>query len=137
MLTCVPGVDGLLLISAAGGFLGGISIIAYMPPHTLFDGIRRVVISTIASSLLAEFVAEKAFNSKDPELVMAAAFLVGFVAWNVLGATARFFESRQHEDIVGMLKSAKESITPSYGQSSYKPTVTTPIPRKDQIDNPD
>jgi hypothetical protein len=137
-MTCLPSVvDGLLIISCAGGFLGGLSMIVYMRPSSAMDGIRRVVVSTIAGALMAEFTATKLFGSKEPELVMASAFLIGFMAWNVLGATAKFFENRQHEDIVGMLKSAKETMTPSYGQSYYKPTSTQPMPRKDQIDAPE
>lgn len=133
-MTCVPWLDGLHLISFTGGFLGGLSMIVYMRPTSITDGIRRLLISTVASVLLSEFVAEKLFGAKDPELVMAAAFLIGFVAWNVLGAFARFFENRQGDDIIGMLRSAKETMTPSY--PSYRPPIM-PMPRKDQIDSPE
>jgi hypothetical protein len=124
------------LIAAGGGFLGGLSMLVYMRPRSVADGVRRVVVSTVASALLATLIAEKLFGSKEPELVVASAFLIGFSAWSILGATARFFENRKDDDIVGMMKSYNEVSRPSYG--GYTPgKPVEPMPRKSQIDNPD
>lgn len=121
------------LIAAGGGLLGGLSMLVYMRPHNVADGLRRVVVSTVAAALLATLVAEKVFGGKEPELLASAAFLIGFSAWSILGATARFFENRKDDDIVGMMKSYNEVSRPSYG--GY--TRPEPTPRHNQIDNPD
>jgi hypothetical protein len=136
-MICGPGDSMYLhLISSGGGFLGGVSMLLYMRPSGVADGLRRVVISTVAGALLASTVAEKGFGADTPELVASAAFLVGFTAWSLLGATARFFESRKDTDIIGMMKSYTEVSRPSYG-GYVPPRPAEPTPKRNQIDNPD
>lgn len=126
----------LHLISSGGGLLGGVSMMVYMRPNGVGEGLRRILISTVAGGLLASTVAHKVFGSESPELVASAAFLIGFSAWSLLGAIARFFENRKEDDIVSMVKSYNEVSRPSYGgYTPYKPVE--PLPKKNQIDNPD
>ena len=119
------------LIASGGGLLGGLSMMVYMRPSGLSEGVKRVTVSTVAGALLAGLLAQKAFGSETPELVAAAAFLIGFSAWSLLGAVAKFFENRQGDDIVEIVKSYK---TVDDGSSHIEPSK--PLPRKDQIDNP-
>lgn len=116
----------LHLISAGGGLLGGVSMMVYMRPSGLGDGMRRILVSTVSAGLLAGTVAHKALGSDTPELIASSAFLIGFSAWSLLGAIARFFENRKDEDIVELVKSYKD-----VGKTEE------PLPRKHQIDNPD
>lgn len=116
----------LHLISAGGGLLGGISMMVYMRPSSLGEGLRRILISTVAGGLLASTVAHKFFGSEAPELVASTAFLLGFTAWSLLGSIAKFFENRKDDDILAMVRSYKD-VDKAEG----------PLPRKNQIDNPD
>lgn len=141
-LGCFPaGLDfGVELISAVGGFLGGLSVLIYMRPANTMDGVRRVVISVVASVLGSSAIAFKVFGAKDPEYVMMVAFLIGFCAWSLLGAIAKFFEGQKHQDIVGMLKSFNGANRPEYGGGGgfYRATTPAqPMPKHEQIDNPD
>lgn len=122
----------LHIVTSGGGFLGGLSMLVYMRPRTVREGFSRILVSTVAASLLAALLSEKLFGDETPELMGAAAFLIGFSAWSLLGAVARFFETRQGDDIVSMLKSYQEVSRPSFGGARTEPT-----PRQKQIDNPD
>jgi hypothetical protein len=124
----------LHIVAGSGGFLGGLSMLVYMRPSGMSDGFRRLVLSTVAGSLLAGVMAEKLFGGKEPELIAASAFLIGFTAWSLLGAVAKFFENRQQDDILTMLKSYNEAKDT---RPSYYSKPAEPLPRKAQIDNPD
>ena len=108
-------VSSTKVLSAIGGFLGGVSLLAFMKPTSFADGIRRVIVSIAAAVMLAPIAAAKIFDAtadNDSQLLMGSAFLVGFAAWNILGATAQFFASRQGKDIVEIAKDAT-NINPS------------------------
>ena len=99
------------VISAIGGFLGGASLLVFMKPTSPQDGIRRILVSSVAASMLAPIAAAKIFDmtsDNDSQILMGCAFGVGFVAWNLLGAVAQFFANRQGKDIVEMTKDASE-----------------------------
>lgn len=99
------------LISTIGGFLGGASLLAFMKPNSVKDGINRIVVSTASGAMLAPVIAVKIFDQNadnDSQIVMGCAFAVGFVAWNILGAIAQFFKARQGQDIVTMAKDAAD-----------------------------
>lgn len=97
------------VISAVGGFLGGASLLVYIRPKTLNDGVVRVGVSTAAAVMLAPVVVAKVFDANaeaDSQLLMGCAFGIGFVAWNILGAVAQFFAARQGKDIVQLAQDA-------------------------------
>lgn len=97
------------LISAIGGFLGGASMMVYMVPSSFKDAAVRLGVSIAAASMLAPVAAAKIFDANadnDSQIVMGCAFVVGFVAWNGLGAVAQFFKNRQGKDIVQLAKDA-------------------------------
>lgn len=95
------------VMSAFGGFLGGSSLLIYIKPKNIKDGIVRVLVSTAAAATLAPPITLKIFDAtaaSDSEVLMGVAFSIGFIAWNVLGAVANFFANRQGKDIVEMTK---------------------------------
>lgn len=97
------------LISAIGGFLGGVSLLVYVRPNSLQDGFLRVGVSVASAVMLAPVAAAKLFDATadtDSQILMGCGFGVGFVAWNVLGAIAQFFAARQGKDIVALAKDA-------------------------------
>ena len=104
---------GTALIAATGGFLGGTSMMLYMRPASVADGLRRVVISVIAALLLTRMATEQIFDSAEAtsEISMGVAFGLGFLSWSLLGAVAKFFERRQDQDIFGLIKTVKSEAS--------------------------
>ena len=119
------------VLSAVGGFLGGTSMLLYMRPVDMNDAIRRMIISVLSSVMLTGLTAREMFSVSGPEVIMGTAFGIGFMAWSLLGAVAKFFAGRQDQDIVQMMKSVNEARSPSV-QPFYPPVV-----QSRQIDNPD
>ena len=95
-------------VSAAGGFLGGSSLLVYMRPTSLIDALMRVAVTTIAATMTAPAIALKLLDNDTPEVLGGVAFGIGFVAWNVLGAVAQFFANRQGQDIKEIVKGATD-----------------------------
>ena len=96
------------LISAIGGFLGGTSILVYMPAKDWTDAIKRVGVSIVAATMLSVPLAGKLFDDVNNENLMGTAFVVGFAAWFLLGAIAKFFENKQGKDILQLTKDVKD-----------------------------
>lgn len=95
------------ILSAVGGVLGGTSMLMYMRPANPTQALARVSVSAISAVMLSSIVAMKLFSDTASETVMGCAFVIGFVAWSILGAVAKFFDGRKDKDIVEMLRIAK------------------------------
>lgn len=95
------------ITSATGGFLGGTSMMLYMRPGSLVDALRRGGVSVVGALMFAPLASEKLFDHIGSETIMGCAFAIGFTSWSLLGAVAKFFESRQGQDIVQLAKAAK------------------------------
>ena len=95
-------------VSAAGGFLGGSSLLVYMRPASLKEAIMRVLVTTVAATMTAPAIALKLLDNETPEVLGGVAFGIGFIAWNVLGAIAQFFANRQGQDIKQIVKGATD-----------------------------
>ena len=119
------------LLASVGGLLGGTSMLMYMRPVDVNDAVRRMIISVMSSVMLTGLAAKEIFNSTGSEVVMGTGFCIGFIAWSLLGAVAKFFEGRQNQDIVQMMKAVNEAREPSV-QPYYPPMM-----QSKQIDNPD
>lgn len=107
-MECLNIVDHMRVLCAIGGFLGGTSMMLYMRPSSMADALRRIGVSVVLAIMLAEPAAEKVFTKVGSEALMGTSFVLGFIAWNILGAVAKFFETRQDEDIVQMVSAAKK-----------------------------
>lgn len=134
-MPCVPEISEatVKILSATGGFLGGTSMMLYMRPSDAMDGLRRIAISVLAAVMLSALVARELFDSVGSEIVMGTAFGIGFMAWSILGAVAKFFQGRQNDDIVQMMKSVNEVRNPA-PQPFYPYSVA---PQSHNVDNPD
>ena len=95
-------------ISAAGGFLGGSSLLVYIKPASMKEALIRVTVTTVAALMTAPAISLKLLDNETPEVVGGIAFGIGFIAWNVLGAIAVFFQKRQGQDITQIVKGAKD-----------------------------
>lgn len=94
-------------VSAAGGFLGGTSLLVYMKPTSLKEAIIRVAVTTVCALMTAPAISLKLLDNETPEVLGGVAFGIGFIAWNVLGAIAQFFQARQGQDIAEIVKGVK------------------------------
>lgn len=121
------------ILAATGGFLGGTSMLMYMRPPNMQDALRRIVISTLSAVMLSSIVSREVFNTEGSEMIMGTSFCIGFLAWSILGAVAKFFQGRQDQDIVQMMKAVNEARSPS--PAPYYTIRPQPISR--QVDNPD
>lgn len=102
------------LLSAIGGFLGGVSLLVYMRPSSARDAVVRVGVSIASAVMLSPILTAKLFDAaadNDSQIVMGSSFFIGFCAWNILGAVAKFFEAKQDQNIVQIIKSVNESKT--------------------------
>lgn len=95
-------------VSAAGGFLGGSSLLVYMRPASLKEAVMRVLVTTVAATMTAPAISLKLLDNDSPEVLGGVAFGIGFIAWNVLGAIAQFFTNRQGQDIKQIVKGATD-----------------------------
>ena len=95
-------------ISAAGGFLGGSSLLVYMKPTNIKDALMRVGVTTICAMMVTPAIALKLLDNENPEVLGGVAFGIGFIAWNVLGAIAQFFANREGKDIAQIIKDTKD-----------------------------
>ena len=95
-------------VSAAGGFLGGSSLLVYMKPASLKEAVMRVLVTTVAATMTAPAISLKLLDNDSPEVLGGVAFGIGFIAWNVLGAIAQFFANRQGQDIKQIVKGAQD-----------------------------
>ena len=95
-------------VSAAGGFLGGSSLLVYMKPASIKEALMRVAVTTVAATMTAPAISLKLLDNDSPEVLGGVAFGIGFVAWNVLGAIAQFFANRQGQDIKQIVKGAQD-----------------------------
>lgn len=94
-------------VSAAGGFLGGSSLLVYMKPTSLREALIRVAVTTVTALMTAPAISLKLLDNETPEVLGGVAFGIGFIAWNVLGAIAQFFQARQGQDITQIIKGVK------------------------------
>lgn len=122
---------GTALIAATGGFLGGTSMMLYMRPSSVSDAARRVLISVVSALLLTRIVTEQVFGDADSEVAIGVAFCLGFLAWSILGAIARYFDDRKDANIITMLSDYKSVGSPSININR------APMPRPHHIDSPD
>lgn len=108
-MECLNIADHMRVLCLIGGFLGGTSMMLYMRPASIADALRRIVVSVVLAAMVAEPVAERIFSKLNSEVVMGTSFVLGFIAWSILGAIAKFFEARQGDDIVQMVAAVKKS----------------------------
>lgn len=80
---------------------------AYTKPASVGQALVRMGVSTAAASMLSPLVMQKVFGTNaDLQILGGVAFAIGFVAWNVLGAVALFFERRKGLDAKQLIKEA-------------------------------
>jgi hypothetical protein len=84
-------VIGSKIAAAVGGLFGGLAVMAFMKPTTLLDATIRGGISTGAAIIGSTLIIDTMNWSDAVEYHAISGAKIGFCAWSVLGAFARFF----------------------------------------------
>ena len=79
------------LASAAGGLFGGLSMFAFMRPHTIMDATIRGGVCTGSAIIGAPVLLEYAELALNIDHFVFAGAVIGFLSWGVLSMVARFF----------------------------------------------
>lgn len=100
--------------SAIGGLFGGMSIMTFIKPRTIGEAFARGGISTGAAIIFATPVITALNLPPNWEMQLMAGGVIGFLAYSVLGATARFLVKNQNDDIVELAQKVRgnNSSTP-------------------------
>lgn len=97
------------VVGAVGGLLGGVAMIMLSKEGPKYRTPCRLIVSAMVGGLGANILLERILHEPIHGVTMAAGFALGFVAWFLLGATARFFERREDKDIVEIVKDARDA----------------------------
>ena len=101
-------VNDITYLTAMGGFCGGLAMFVYIQPKSLPDAFVRIVVSIMVSNMLTQLLGSYITHGQTPSELWGVAFLLGFSAWSVFGAMARFFARREEHDIVELARDVKQ-----------------------------
>jgi len=95
--------------SAVGGLFGGLTMFAFMKPHTSMDATVRGGICTGSAIIGAPVFCEYINMIGTVEHLVFCGAVIGFLAWGVLSMIARFFIKAEtaNKDIVEAVKEIK------------------------------
>lgn len=96
------------LLNIVGGFLGGTSLLVYVKPSGVGDGVMRIMVSSLSGFFLAPLVIEKIWDNAVEEQVLGVSFMVGFISWNLLGAVSLWMDRRKDKDVAELISEVKK-----------------------------
>lgn len=94
--------------SMVGGFFGGAAILTFIRPKTVGEAFIRGSLSTGSAMIFAQPLLHHFEMTNDWESQMMAGFIVGFLAYSVLGMVANFLKKNSGKDIVTAVKELKK-----------------------------
>jgi hypothetical protein len=100
-------VNNITYLTAMGGFCGGLAMFVYIQPKSIPDAFVRIVVAIMVSNMLTQLLGSYITHNQSPSELWGVSFLLGFSAWSVFGAMARFFAKREGHDIVEMARDVK------------------------------
>lgn len=96
------------LASMVGGFFGGAAILTFIRPKTILEAFIRGGVS-VGSAIIFSVPLIEFMNLKNTwESQLMSGFIVGFVAYSVLGMVANFLKKNQDNSIVDVVKDIKK-----------------------------
>ena len=115
------------LTAAVGGLIGGASIMSYIRPHSIGEAFARGGTSTGAAIIFAGPLLVALRLPTGWEMQLVSGFVIGFIAYSVLGAVANFLDRHKERDIVDLVKAARGDIEP---ETKPEPEQKRPRRRK-------
>jgi hypothetical protein len=96
------------LASMIGGFFGGAAILTFIRPRSVGEAFVRGGVSVGSATIFGSPLLDWAGMSNNWETQLMAGFIIGFVAYSVLGMIANFLIKNQNKDIVEAVKEIKK-----------------------------
>lgn len=94
--------------SMIGGLFGGFAILTFIKPKTIGEAFMRGGMSVGSAMVFTQPLLVMADISNNWESQLMVGFVVGFLAYTVLGMVANFMIKNQDKDIVQVVKSVKK-----------------------------
>lgn len=95
------------IASMIGGFFGGAAILTFIRPKTIGEAFMRGGVSVGSAIIFAGPLLKILDLSTDWESQAMAGFVIGFLAYSVLGMVANFLIKNNNKDIVEAVKELK------------------------------
>lgn len=96
------------IASMIGGFFGGGAILTFIRPKTISEAFMRGGLSVGSAMIFAVPLIQKLDLTNDWENQMMSGFVIGFLAYSILGMTANFLLKNQNKDIIETIKEIKK-----------------------------
>lgn len=96
------------IASMIGGFFGGAAILTFIKPQTIGEAFTRGGVSVGSAIIFSVPVLKMLDWSQDWESQAMAGFVIGFIAYSVLGMVANFLIKNHNKDIVEAVKELKK-----------------------------
>lgn len=96
------------LASMIGGFFGGAAILTFIRPQTVGEAFIRGAVSTGSAVIFSAPLLDWFHISNNWENQLMIGFVIGFLAYSILGMVANFLIKNQNKDIVEAVKEIKK-----------------------------
>lgn len=96
------------IASMIGGFIGGSAILTFIRPKTIGEAFMRGGVSTGSAVIFSHPLIHWIGMENNWETQLMSGFIIGFVAYSVLGMVANFLKKNQDKDIVEAVKDLKK-----------------------------
>jgi hypothetical protein len=96
------------LASMIGGFFGGAAILTFIRPKTIGEAFVRGGLSVGSAIIFASPLLSRLSINSNWENELMSGFVVGFLAYSILGMVANFLIKNQQKDIIEAIKEIKK-----------------------------
>jgi hypothetical protein len=93
--------------SMIGGFFGGAAILTFIRPKTIGEAFIRGAVSTGSAMVFSSPVLDWSTLTNKWENHLMIGFVIGFLAYSILGMVANYLAKNQNKDIVEAVKEIK------------------------------
>lgn len=96
------------LASMIGGLFGGAAILTFIRPQTVGEAFIRGAVSTGSAVIFSAPLIDWLHVSNNWETQLMTGFVIGFLAYSILGMVANFLIKNQNKDIIEAVKEIKK-----------------------------
>lgn len=98
------------IASMVGGLFGGAAILTFIRPKTIGEAFTRGGISVGSSVIFSSPLISLMEMKENWESQLMAGFVIGFLAYSILGMVANLLVKHQDKDIVTVVKEIKDDV---------------------------
>lgn len=96
------------IASMVGGFFGGAVILTFIKPKTVGEAFTRGSVSTGSAMVFSHPILDLLKLENNWENQLMSGFIIGFLAYSILGMVANYLVKNQNNDIVNVVKDIKK-----------------------------